>query len=346
MSRPFSAFQTGIRIMFNLLRAHHHLGYIRVGARTDNVPRALARIRTYLAEVISPAIPSPATATLLRGSATNWLQTNLQILEEHYEATVATTKREMLQVGEFDYQQAWQVAINWMNKKYKPLHREAINRAAEDLEEVGWAINRCPLKQTPLPSSPTLLKRRGPVLPKKSSEGQAGPSHRLPLLRSNRGRDRSDITRGPQPLMELSLRRGLQAPILDAVSLSQEAEPPLQGTITDPSTPPRMDTSPKKTPPHTQTPPHTSTLNLVPRPQRTPRVVRATVQIPIIDLGTPSQRGWSKGKKAPQQTTVGRLIRSQQQETRGGRTYAQVVIQGCPGAQASQTTPRRNASLI
>jgi len=83
MTRPFSAFQTGTRMMFNLLRAHHHLGYIRVGARTDNVPRALARIQTYLAEVISPASPSMATATLLQGSATNWLQTNLQILEEH-----------------------------------------------------------------------------------------------------------------------------------------------------------------------------------------------------------------------------------------------------------------------
>jgi len=85
MSRPFSAFQTGTQIIFKLLRAYHHLGFIRVGA--------LARIRTYLAEVISPAAPSPATATPLRGSATNWLQTNLQILEEHYEATVATAKR-------------------------------------------------------------------------------------------------------------------------------------------------------------------------------------------------------------------------------------------------------------
>jgi len=45
MARPYSAFQTETRLMFNLLRAHHHLGYVRKGARTDEVPRALARVR-------------------------------------------------------------------------------------------------------------------------------------------------------------------------------------------------------------------------------------------------------------------------------------------------------------
>jgi len=135
-------------------------------------------------------------------------------------------QRELLQSGEFDRQQAWQVATNWLNKKYKPVHVEAINRAADDLQGVGWAINRFPKKQTPLLSSPTLLRWRGPILAQQSSEGQAGPSQRLPPLRSNRGRDLLDITRQKQPPPELHPRRGLQAPIMDSVSSSQEAGPP------------------------------------------------------------------------------------------------------------------------
>lgn len=98
--------------------------------------------------------------------------------------------------------------------------------------------------------------------------------------------------------------------------------------------------------PGSRTPLHTPTLNLVLRPQRTPRRVGANVQVPIIDLGTPSRRVISKGKKAPQQTTIEGPIISQQQGTLQGRTYAQVVTQGCPVSQASQTIPRRYASLI
>jgi len=149
MYRPYSAFQTATRLVFNLLRARHHLTYVKKGARSDEVPKALMRIRNYLSGVIFSASPNVATAILLQSSATNWLQINLQILEGHYEEVVAATKRDLGRLEAVDHQQAWEVAIKWFYKKYRPVLPDTINGAADDLEEVGWVINRFPKKQTP-----------------------------------------------------------------------------------------------------------------------------------------------------------------------------------------------------
>jgi len=82
--RPYTAFQAEVRLMFALMRAHHHLDYARKGARMEAVPRALARVKEYLAGVVCPASPSLSTAALLRGGASQWLRTSFQILERHY----------------------------------------------------------------------------------------------------------------------------------------------------------------------------------------------------------------------------------------------------------------------
>jgi len=161
MSRPHSAFQTETRLMFDLLRAHHHLGYVRNGARTEAVPRALARVKEYLAGVVCPASPKVSTATLLRGSATQWLQTNLQILEGHYEEV----KVDLGRVDGVDHRQAWEVATEWLFKKYRPVDPETVRKAAEVLEEMGLEVGRLPGERTgpprPLLSGPPLPGLRG-----------------------------------------------------------------------------------------------------------------------------------------------------------------------------------------
>jgi len=86
--------------MYDLMRAHHHLDYARKGARRETVPRALARVREYLAGVVCPASPSLATTALLRGGASQWLGTSLQILETHYMEVIEGVKRDLGRVGE------------------------------------------------------------------------------------------------------------------------------------------------------------------------------------------------------------------------------------------------------
>jgi len=148
--------------MFNLLRAYHHLGYARKGARTEAVPRALARVKEYLAGVVCPASPKVSTATLLRGGATQWLQTSLQILEAHYEGVIEEVKVDLGQVDGVDHRQAWEVATKWLFKKYRPVDPETVWEAAEVLKEMGLEVGRLPGEWTGPPPSPLLS---GPPLP-------------------------------------------------------------------------------------------------------------------------------------------------------------------------------------
>jgi len=92
MQTPRTEFQTWTRLIFNLLRGHHHLMQMRRGTRTNEVPPSFRGIWNFLALVASPALPTTFTATMLRGNASNWMQTNLQILEKHYEDMIAGVK--------------------------------------------------------------------------------------------------------------------------------------------------------------------------------------------------------------------------------------------------------------
>jgi len=137
MPRPYTAFQTEVRLMYSLLRAHHHLDYARKGARMEAVPRALARVKEYLAGVVCPASPRPSTAVLLEGGAAQWLKTSLQILEGHYVGMIEEVKRDLGRVDGGDHQEEWEVAVKWMIKKYKPVNPETLREAMEVVRGMG-----------------------------------------------------------------------------------------------------------------------------------------------------------------------------------------------------------------
>jgi len=73
MDFPKTEFQTWTRWIFNLLRGHHHLRQMRRGMRSNLVPPSLQGVSTFLSQLASLALPTAATATLLRGNASNWL---------------------------------------------------------------------------------------------------------------------------------------------------------------------------------------------------------------------------------------------------------------------------------
>jgi len=143
METPKSEFQIWTRLIFNLLRGHHHLRQMRRGTRTNEVPPSFRGIKNFLAHVASPALPTASTATLLRGNASNWLQVNLQILEEHYENMIAGVKTNLLRPVDIDHQEAWLVALRWAFSKYR-IDEEVMTSVMNDLVGVGLRIDQIP----------------------------------------------------------------------------------------------------------------------------------------------------------------------------------------------------------
>jgi len=143
MQAQHTEFQVWTRLIFNLLRGHHHLMQMRRGTRTNEIPPSFRGIRNFLAQVASPALPTAPTATLLRGNASNWLQTNLQILESHYENMIAGVKTNLLRPVQIHHQRAWQVAMGWTYNKYR-ISEEVMVRVLNDLREIGLRIDQVP----------------------------------------------------------------------------------------------------------------------------------------------------------------------------------------------------------
>jgi len=143
MQTPLTDFQTWTRLLFNLLRGHHHLIQMRRGTRSNEVPLSYRGIRNYLSSLAPPALPTNSTVILLRGNAANWLQMNLQILEQHYVDMIAGIKTNLLRPVEIDHQRAWQVARAWATKKYR-ISEETMRRVGEDLKGVGLRIQQIP----------------------------------------------------------------------------------------------------------------------------------------------------------------------------------------------------------
>lgn len=111
--------------------------------RSNQVPPSLQGVRGFLSQLASPALPTASTATLLRGNASNWLQVNLQILEQHYEDMVAGVRTSLLRPVDIDHHKAWLVALRWAVGKYK-IDEEVVSIVMGDLIGVGLKINRIP----------------------------------------------------------------------------------------------------------------------------------------------------------------------------------------------------------
>lgn len=144
MENPRTDFQTWTRLVYNLLRGHHYLRQTGRGLRTNQIPPSLRGVRDFLSRVASPAAPTAATATLLRANASNWLQTNLQILEQHYEGMVAGIRTNLLRPVNIDHHRAWLVAVRKAVSNFR-VDEEVLSTVMDDLIGVGILIQRIPV---------------------------------------------------------------------------------------------------------------------------------------------------------------------------------------------------------
>ncbi|KAJ4946570.1 hypothetical protein JOQ06_024235 [Pogonophryne albipinna] len=145
--KEFSEFQKITRVIFKLLRTYHCWGPIR-RAMVGNgpIPKNIAHTRDWLVDSLRPALPKGTTADLLDGNATNWLQTGLKILNEHYQSTSAELQRALISLPKEDGERAWAVASRWLRLNYPHAKDLVFDLARADLDLLGL--------QLPVPGGP------------------------------------------------------------------------------------------------------------------------------------------------------------------------------------------------
>ncbi|KAK9533294.1 hypothetical protein VZT92_008422 [Zoarces viviparus] len=78
---------------------------------------------------------------LVNSNAENWLQMNLQILEDHYGKTIQDPKACLSQFVGQDYHQPWEVANRWL-KKFPHTPRSTIEGAEGELRQIGMNVGQ------------------------------------------------------------------------------------------------------------------------------------------------------------------------------------------------------------
>ncbi|KAI4800865.1 hypothetical protein KUCAC02_007036 [Chaenocephalus aceratus] len=153
--KELNEFQKITRVIFKLLRRYHCWGPIR-RAMVGNgpIPRNIAQTRDWLMDSLKPALPKGTTADLLGGNANNWLQTGLQILNEHYQGTSADLRRALESLPQADGERAWAVACRWLRSKYPHAQDLVLDLAQTDLDLLGM--------QLPVPGGPDPINPEEP----------------------------------------------------------------------------------------------------------------------------------------------------------------------------------------
>lgn len=106
--KEFTTFQKITRVIFKLLRTYHHWGPIRRAmVEKAPIPLSISRTRDRLTGSLRPCLPTGGTVDLLAGNANNWVQTGLQIMDNHYQGTSADLRRYLTLLPKEDGERAW-----------------------------------------------------------------------------------------------------------------------------------------------------------------------------------------------------------------------------------------------
>lgn len=111
------------KLYFKLLQAVHHLEHIEHAIDTGTHPPGMLKQIQKLTNVMKPSSPTPQIHRLIEKNTIEWMNKNLDILLDHYEATIAEliiVRKSLL---------AFKVASNWTTKRYgHRLHPNTLSR--------------------------------------------------------------------------------------------------------------------------------------------------------------------------------------------------------------------------
>lgn len=135
MSDYQSASREATRLVFNLLKAHHHFSRIKNAVGSNNAPGFLRIIRNYLPDTAPPFKPKSDLTTLLQGNACHEPQINIQQIGEHYITKIKAILQDLSRPVKMNCQDIWKIDVNWLKKKFKLVHPEVLVRG------IGLDIN-------------------------------------------------------------------------------------------------------------------------------------------------------------------------------------------------------------
>lgn len=128
-------FKKLVRILHTYLKAHHHLGNIKISDGTIHEPMGLRRVSNTLEATIRPANPNYHTQLMLTGNARNWLHNSLQILEDHYLTTIKETEKILGTLQLDNWEDAWKVAIRWNRRNLKNIKDTTITNTTTKITQ-------------------------------------------------------------------------------------------------------------------------------------------------------------------------------------------------------------------
>ncbi|XP_073669419.1 uncharacterized protein [Paramisgurnus dabryanus] len=142
---------------FKLLQAIHHSEILLKSVSENFYPPGMYRQVNKLTAFIKPSSPNPETLEKVKQNTTLWMNQNMTILREHYDAVIATG---LQNIGVYN-DKAFEKAVSWSRMRYK---RKFTESSVETLKSmVQKPVSDVPsasLDSFPLLTRPSRLSRR------------------------------------------------------------------------------------------------------------------------------------------------------------------------------------------
>lgn len=117
---------------FKWIQTTHHETIITTALHTQTFPKGMTRHTQKLTQFIKPACPNAHTLNEITKNTHRWLETNLQILQDHY----VSVKEGLLQKIDQMDETEWEIATKWVKARFGQKFRlETLDKAKEQIQQ-------------------------------------------------------------------------------------------------------------------------------------------------------------------------------------------------------------------
>ena len=198
-----SNFRETTKEMSKLIKIYHHL---RNTDLSDRIPGNIKKTQEHLIKTITPTFPNAKTDLLKTGYALNWSYTSMQILQEHYQDLVDSSKIKLSKAPKEEWENSLEVAIKWAQKDIKRLSEATIKEASTHILDLlnptqPTTSTSSQTEQIPIPNNPIQPETDRANSAQTSSSDNPIPSMAPPPQKKQK-KDNEDIQTEPKPTHE------------------------------------------------------------------------------------------------------------------------------------------------
>ncbi|KAG1957531.1 uncharacterized protein LOC120471830 [Pimephales promelas] len=164
-------FKELVRVLYKFVRAFHHVWEIKVASETKCPPARLQKLAAQISGGIQPAFPNLTVKWLIFGNANNWLNTEMDILTQHYQDTLEAARLAMNHMSKDRWRDAFVIATKWARRNIKKIREGTIREAYEAITRIITQGERAGPSEAPV--EPDLPQAAGPF-PSSSSSASGG----------------------------------------------------------------------------------------------------------------------------------------------------------------------------